>query len=112
MLEAKLQLPKLFSDGCVLQQGEETRIWGFSAPLEEVRIELQGQKLVCTADGEGRWQGQFAHLLPGGPFVLKAWAKQGEEIAVSDVYVGEVFLCCGQSNIELPMNRVKDRYPE
>ena len=112
MLEPKLQLPKLFSDGCVLQQGEETRIWGFSAPLEEVRIELQGQKLVCTADGEGRWQGQFAHLLPGGPFVLKAWAKQGEEIAVRDVYVGEVFLCCGQSNIELPMNRVKDRYPE
>jgi sialate O-acetylesterase len=42
---------------------------------------------------------------------MELFSESGETIQVTDVYLGEVFICSGQSNMELPMNRVKDRYP-
>ena len=49
---------------------------------------------------------------PGGPYNLYIGNENGEEIVVTDILIGDVWLCAGQSNMELPMERVKDRYPE
>ena len=109
--EKRLMLPKLISHGCVLQTGERTRIWGLAAPGEGILLRLLDQEISCRADGDGNWEAYFHHLQPGGPFTMELSGESGETIQVSDVYLGEVFICSGQSNMELPMNRVKDRYP-
>ena len=107
----RLLLPKLISSGCVLQTGEKTRVWGSAAAQETVTLRLLDQEITCRADALGNWEAYFSRLLPGGPFQMEISSESGEVILLSDVYLGEVFLCSGQSNMELPMNRVKDRYP-
>lgn len=108
----QLVLPKLISSGCVLQTGEKTRVWGSAVPQETVTLRLLNQEITCRADDEGNWEAYFSRLLPGGPYQMEISSESGERIQLSDVYLGEVFLCSGQSNMELPMNRVKDRYPK
>ncbi len=128
-----LRLPKLFSDGCVLQQGSRCRIWGWTDPRAEVRIMLedtgkprqkagepilmsQREGVLCHAQTEADADGCFETELPlppaGGPYLLRAANARGEEIVIRELYVGEVFVCAGQSNMELPMSRVCERFPE
>ncbi|MCI5647949.1 MAG: sialate O-acetylesterase [Fusicatenibacter sp.] len=108
----KLQLPSLLGDGCVLLQGDRTRIWGKAVPGQRVTVDIQGKSFFCTAKEDGSFEVFASHLVPGGPEILTVTAESGEKLQVRDVWIGEVFLCSGQSNMELPMNRVKDRYPE
>lgn len=106
-----IRLPKLLQKGCVLQRGEKTRVWGWCDPGQEVQIQLQGKSGSALADAQGRFEAYLENLLPGGPFTLKLQAGT-EMLEVTPVYVGDVFVCAGQSNMELPMNRVQERYPE
>lgn len=107
-----ITLPRLISDGCVLQQGKRTRIWGYADPGTEITAQLQAQKKTTEVREDGSWELFFRNLTAGGPFRMKIQSSDGECRIVSDVYVGEVWVCSGQSNMELPMQRVKDRYPE
>lgn len=116
-----LKFPKLLSDGCVLQQGEGCKIWGFGTPGEQVRISVcqnrDGRRdtlYACRAqtDATGRFAACIQTPQPGGPYLLLAQSENGEELLVQDVYVGDVFVCAGQSNMELPMSRVRMRFPE
>lgn len=108
----QLRLPKLLGEGCVLQRREAAKIWGWCRPGEEVWISLQGQVKKTQADAGGKFSAQLPLPGPGGPYVLKVHTAAGEQVENSDVYVGEVFVCAGQSNMELPMRRVRERYPE
>lgn len=110
--ERPLCLSKIFSEGCVLQQGKSTRIWGKTVPLKGVAVEFQQKTIFTRADDKGDWQLLFSDLNPGGPFTLTIRSETEEIIRLKEVYVGEVFVCSGQSNMELPMERVKDQYPE
>lgn len=109
--EDKLRLAGMFQDGCVLQQGEGTRIWGFGTSGRQVSISIQGQQVCGKTSQEGRFELKLPMLLPGGPYELKVQGENQEEVA-SQVFVGDVFVCAGQSNMELPMRRVAVRYPE
>ena len=151
-MKNNLRLPKIFGEGCVLQQGENTRIWGWGAPGSRVRILLREQR--CTADlafqrrrpdivlpgteevcqpddghagmmedtvlftaeafcgADGRFETCFLKLAAGGPVVLELAGEDGQSLQVREVYVGDVFVCGGQSNMELPMRRVRVRFPE
>lgn len=104
-----LKLPRLISDGCVLQQGEQTRIWGFSTPGESIRSRLLDREMITQADGGGRWELGYSWLPSGGPYLLEL--EGGRQRISLKVYVGEVWVCSGQSNMELPIERVKDQYP-
>lgn len=106
-----LRLPRLISSGCVLQQGEKTRIFGFAGPGETVTVRLQNCTACGTAGGDGRFDVYLKNLRPGGPFLMTVESTSGERICLDDVYVGEVWLGSGQSNMELPVARVRDRYP-
>ena len=75
-------------------------------------VEFQQKTIFTRADDEGDWQLLFSDLNPGGPFTLTIRSETEEIIRLKEVYVGEVFVCSGQSNMELPMERVKDQYPE
>lgn len=107
-----MRLPKLFQDGCVLQHGEGTRIWGFGEPEMKVSIHIQGQQVCGKISPEGRFDLKLPRLIPGGPYELKIQGETQTETQVYQVFVGDVFVCAGQSNMELPMRRVAVRYPE
>lgn len=94
-----LQLPKLFSDNMVLQQEKPIRIWGFDAPGTDVTVTLNGQSQNATADKEGAWRVALpAMKVDGKKHTLTA--KGSTTITLSNVVLGEVWICSGQSNME------------
>lgn len=99
----QLQLPKVISDNMVLQQGKSVPVWGEAAPNARVEVRFQKQRLHTVADAEGHWQVHLAALkATDRPEQLKV--KSGkEELIVSNVLVGEVWLASGQSNMEYSM---------
>ena len=97
----EVKLPSLLSDGMVLQQGMKVNLWGTADPGERVTVGLQGQQEATTADGNGHWQVKLGPLSPGGPFTLTVAGKN--TVVLHDVLVGEVWVCSGQSNMEMPV---------
>lgn len=97
-----VELPRVFADGMVLQRDQPLPVWGKAAPGAQVRIDFAGRQVTVKAAADGNWRAQLAALPAGGPYVLsiddKAAPKQ-----LRDVYVGEVWLASGQSNMEWPL---------
>lgn len=97
-----VELPRVFADGIVLQREQPVPVWGKAAPGAQVRIDFAGRQVTVKAAADGNWRAQLAALPAGGPYVLsiddKAAPKQ-----LHDVYVGEVWLASGQSNMEWPL---------
>ena len=106
-----LKLSTFFQNGMVLQQDKEIKIWGEGKAGAQVRIHFQGQQAAVITGGDGRWELFLNKLRVGGPYIMQVF--HGEEtLELKDIYVGDVWLCAGQSNMELPIARVKDFYPE
>ncbi len=110
--EQTLRLPRLISDGMVLRQGRKANIWGYASPGELVGIRFLGEKAEAVADENGKWVAELHDLKPGGPHEMLITCHSGEEIRLKDILIGEVWVCSGQSNMELPISRVADRYPQ
>ena len=119
-LYAAIRLPKLFSDGMVLQRNMEVPVWGWSEPGQTVSISLlpaegKAKKKPATytaiADATGKWQLRLPSLQPTGPLSLLVSSEE-EKIVINDVWVGDVWLCSGQSNIDTNIERVYPQYPE
>lgn len=96
--QAEIKLPKLFSDHMVLQRQTEANLWGWAAPGEEVKIALGDSTASAKADESGKWRTKLKTPAAGGPFELSF--KGTNEITLKDVYVGEVWIASGQSNME------------
>lgn len=94
----------MFQDHAVLQRDRPITIWGWTRPGEQMRVELAGRSTETRAGADGRWQVQLPALPAGGPHTLVASSGDTREVA-SDVLVGDVWLCSGQSNMELPVSR-------
>ncbi|MGC8823670.1 MAG: sialate O-acetylesterase [Bacteroidales bacterium] len=106
----EVRLPRLISDGMVLQRDIPLRLWGWASPGEKVSIKLSDEVAQAVADNTGRWKVTLKPKQAGGPYELKVSGTN--TIIVHDVWVGDVWLCSGQSNMELPMRRVSWVYPE
>lgn len=107
---AKIQLPLLLSDGLVLQREAPVHLWGQADPGEKVNLLFQGLTYRSSADEQGNWSITLPPQPAGGPHVLRFSSRQ-QEITVQDVLFGDVWICAGQSNMVLPMERVKENYP-
>jgi len=108
-----LELPSIFSDGMILQWGTDIRIWGLGDPNAEVVVQFLDKSYSARADQAGGWRASLDPAEPGGPYSLRVSRVDGSEgILIEDVYVGDVWLCSGQSNMQIPMSRLKDDYPE
>lgn len=107
-----LTLPKLISDGMVLQHGKLLHMWGFDEPGRVVTVEFLNKKYAMVTDEEGCFSGYMDAAAPGGPYEMNVSDDAGASVTVKDILVGDVFFCSGQSNMELPIARVKDRFPE
>ena len=103
--EAKVKLPTLVSDGMVLQRGDPVNIWGTADPDETVNITFQKKKYKTVADAQGNWKVILPALKAGGPYTMII-----NDIELKDILVGDVWVCSGQSNMELPVSRVTDRF--
>ena len=111
-----LRLPVLLSEGCVLQR-EQCRIWGWCTPGVNVRVcfRTQADEMLLyqeTTAQDGSFEMQITPPQAGGPYRMQVSNALGEQITIEEVYVGDVFVCAGQSNMELPMSRVRTRFPE
>jgi len=103
---ADVQLPAIIGDSMVLQRGLPIRIWGDADPGEQVSVGLAGHHGVATASSGGTWRTSLPAMEAGGPFDLTITGSNC--IVVHDVMIGEVWVCAGQSNMRLPVERCSD----
>ncbi len=97
-------LHPLFQDHAVVQRDRPIPVWGQAAPGAQVQVELAGRRVETQAGDDGRWQARLPALEAGGPHELIA-RSGGQTRRVADVLVGDVWLCSGQSNMELQVHR-------
>ena len=100
-VQAKIVLPGIFGDNMVLQQQTEAQFWGKAAPGKKVTIHpsWSTKAITANADKDGRWKAAVLTPEAGGPIEL----SDGERLTLRNVLIGEVWLCSGQSNMEMPM---------
>ena len=104
-----LTMPKLLDDGCVLQSGRPVNIWGWCTPGERVSVRIGECTGETISAADGGWQVRLDALDSGGPYAFEV-IGDGTMVRRS-CYAGEVFLCSGQSNMELSMQWVHSYYP-
>jgi len=92
----------IFGDHAVLQRDQPIVVWGKAQAADVVSIKLGSETVQVTADNKGKWRAQLPGMPAGGPYALSASAN-GDTTTLSDILVGDVFLCGGQSNMELAM---------
>jgi len=101
-------LPKVISDGMVLQRDAEIKIWGWAAEGEKISIHFIDSTYNTTANDKGDWNIRLPKLKAGGPYEMNINASNS--ISISDIMIGDVWICSGQSNMELNMQRVSPLY--
>jgi sialate O-acetylesterase len=96
---AELSLPSLISNHMMLQQGAKVPIWGKADPGDRVTVQVANRKAKGTACEGGEWMVKLGRLKAGGPYEMTV-STEDESITISDVLVGEVWVCSGQSNMQ------------
>lgn len=96
---ATMTVPPLFGDHMVLQREKANPIWGTAEPKEPLKISLNGQTVSTVADEHGHWKAQLPSLPAGGPYTLSV--EGSSKVDFQDVMIGEVWICSGQSNMEI-----------
>jgi len=102
-LNAKIKLQPMFTSNMVLQQKSDAPIWGEATPDKTVTVvtSWNGQKYTIKADAQGKWRLNVSTPSAGGPYDITI--SDGKKVVLSNVLIGEVWLCTGQSNMEMPM---------
>ncbi|MBQ0073804.1 MAG: sialate O-acetylesterase [Prevotella sp.] len=107
VLNAKVTMPQLFADGMVLQRGKAMPVWGWADAGEQVTVKFAKKTYTATAAADGSWRVDMAKMKAGGPYVLTV-----NDIEIKNVMVGDVWLCSGQSNIDIDLERVYPQYKD
>ena len=105
--EAKVKLPAILSDGMVLQRERSVKIWGNADKGESVTVVFKKKKFSTVAGEDGKWLVELPPMKAGGPSEMIV-----NDIRLKNILVGDVWLCSGQSNMELTVGRVTDKFAE
>jgi len=105
-VQADVKLPNIFGDHMVLQQGQKNKIWGLAEAGEAVTVAINGQLQKAVAAADGNWHVMIDPVPVGGPYAMTVKGKN--EIKFSDVLIGEVWVCSGQSNMQWSVNSSND----
>lgn len=105
-VQAKIELPDIFSSNAVFQQNSDARIWGWAKPGSTVKITPSWSNVsveVKSDSKSGKWNAEM-HTPSASftPYSITISDTDGE-ISLSDILIGEVWFCSGQSNMEMPM---------
>ena len=102
-----VRLPQLFQSGMVLQRGQTVPVWGWANSGESVTVTFLKKTYSTTADADGCWRVNMPAMKAGGPYELRV-----NDLVLTDVFVGDVWLCSGQSNIDVTIERVYPNYTD
>lgn len=91
----------IFGDNMVLQRGKPDAVWGWAEPGAKITVRIGGHRATGVAGPDRRWEVRIQPPKPGGPYTLEIAGPQ--TVAFHNVLVGDVWLCGGQSNMELPL---------
>ena len=105
-----MKLSYLFSDGMVLQRGKRNYIWGETSPEIIVTGILDGRKFNTKADTHGMFVAELPDLPVGGPYCMEI--NGDEKRVIRNIMSGDVFLLGGQSNMELRIKFVTERFAD
>ena len=103
-LQARIRLPHILSDGMVIQQLTDFAFWGWAKPNTQITVvpSWNPNKLVVNSDSKGRWR--IIVRAPGGSFKPHSITfSDGQPITINNILAGEVWVCAGQSNMEMPV---------
>jgi sialate O-acetylesterase len=106
-LQAAVTVSNLFASNMVFQRGQPIKVFGKASPGESVTVGLAGHSATVTADGAGKWIATLPQLSAGGPHTLTI-----NTLTFTDVLVGDVWFCSGQSNIQIKLNSDADAASE
>ena len=106
---AEVHLPAIFSDGMVMQQQTHANLWGTATPNKKVtvRTSWDGKLYAATTDKQGAWKLAVSTPEAGGPYTVTF--DDGTPKVLSNILIGELWLCSGQSNMEMPMKGFKNQ---
>ena len=99
---AQLTTAKIFGDHMVLQRNQDVPVWGWTAKNKRVTIVFNGQDVTAKADEQGYWKVVLQPMAEGGPFTMEIYSGK-DKLTFSDVMLGEVWICSGQSNMEFQL---------
>ena len=102
-ISAKIQLPALLQDNMVLQQQTEANLWGKAEPQKKVTVitSWDKKKYTTQADENGAWKVAVSTPAAGGPYSITI--SDGDKIELNNIMIGEVWICAGQSNMQMPV---------
>ena len=103
-------LPSVIGNNMVLQQNKPIQLWGWAEPGESVSIEINNNKEKTKTDDNGKWNITMPAMKAGGPFKMEI--KGNNTIELTNVLVGEVWICSGQSNMEWSMRTIDNNVQE
>jgi sialate O-acetylesterase len=107
---ADVRLPKVFGSHMVLQQAMPLTLWGWADPNESIKVELATESIQVTANERGEWKAVLPAMKAGGPYTLTV--SGSSTVRFEDVMIGEVWLCSGQSNMEMGIGIARDSKEE
>jgi alpha-glucuronidase len=105
-------LHDIFQDHAVLQRDQPVKVWGESRAGDRVSVSIDAKTVESRADAGGHWRALLPPMRAGGPYVLTVQTQSGASQSIRDILVGDVFLCSGQSNMELPVTRSENAASE
>jgi len=103
---AEVRLPKVFGGHMVLQQDRPLPVWGWAQPGEAVTVQFRQERRETKANDRGEWRVDLSAVKAGGPFAVTVTGAN--TVTLDDVMVGEVWVCSGQSNMELGVKACLD----
>jgi sialate O-acetylesterase len=107
-----LWLPQIFGDHMVLQQGKDLPVWGKAKPGESVTVTVGDRSAETRAAADGKWVLRLKPLPVTQEAVQVKISSAGEQRIFDDVLIGDVWLCSGQSNMAMPINKMKTGHEE
>lgn len=109
VLKAEVKLPAIFGDHMVLQQKTNAAIWGKATPNKTVKVTCSwnNKNYSTKSDKDGNWKLKVKTPPAGGPY--KITVSDGNAVTLNDVLIGEVWVCSGQSNMQMPMNGYRNQ---
>lgn len=104
-VSAKVRLPQFFQSGMVIQRGKLVPVWGKADAGERITVRMNKFKTVISADSNGNFRVDLPVMKAGGPYTLIVG-----DVVLTNVLVGDVWLCSGQSNMDVTIERVYPQY--
>jgi sialate O-acetylesterase len=109
LITAQVKLPYFFSDNMVLQQQSNAAIWGWAKAGANISVTTSWnkKKYSTTSTADGKWKLKVATPAAGGPYEITV--SDGKPVTLKNILIGEVWLCSGQSNMEMAMKGFRDQ---